>query len=246
MPTTLQNLIDSVNEDVHEGSFSPTVILRYLNEAVYRECASKLQLPGLAQTSSITTDPLNEWVSMPLDYHRELQFVQSAATSMRVWVEKSFIKFMRYYPTLYNTSGSPYLTGNVERVSIRSLGGNILYYQPVPEPADTLTLYYFRLPVPMSLSNTDANGNYTDLPDGIPDEFADGVCAGYAKWKLWKKIEQDETKANNAGIYHAEFLDAWMGLKEFLGPPDEEAAYVGDELFYCTLGAPLFGPPWGA
>jgi len=225
MATTLQDLLDSVKSDVHGKSFPDAVILKYLNEAVFRMGASKFQLPGLAQQGSVLTSPTSVSVKMPADYHRELQFVQSTATQNRIWLEKSWIKFARFYPILYNADGSVYLTGDCERVAMRSPGNSLLYYQPVPQPGDKLILYYFRLPVPLTLDNL------TGVPDGIPDEFVDGFCAGWAKWKLWKKIEQEETKKNNSGQYHSEFEQAFLDLKEYLGPPDEEMASVGDELF---------------
>jgi hypothetical protein len=167
---------------------------------------------------------------MPLDYHRNLQYVTSVATQNRIYFEKSFVKFMRYYPMLDQY-------GNVERCTLRSQG-TLLYYQPNPGfPGDTLNLWYFRKPVPMTLTNLDGT------PDGLPDEFHDGVLAGYAKWKLWKKIEQDETKKNNAGAYHAEFDEAMAELGEYLGPDDGEATYIGDEMFYA-INVPLVGTPW--
>ncbi len=123
-------------------------------------------LPALFTIGTINTAVDSSFVSMPDDFHRNLQFV-SSSTKTEIDLADSFISFSETYPLL-NKSGS--ITECIEF-------GNNFYYQGIPTTIESVTLHYYRKPIDMVAD--------TDLPDGLPIHLHNGLLVNYVCWQIF-------------------------------------------------------------
>lgn len=152
-------------------------------------------LPDLFKIDTVSTATDAAFVSMPSDYHRNLQLAVRA-TGQEVDIAHSFIDFTETYPLL-DTSGI--ISEVVE------FGGN-LYYQGIPTSSEDITLHYFRLPVDMVEDE--------DEPDGIPVHLQIPLLVNYAVWKSHEFIEDGmEGETPNTDKYMGFFLTALRTLE---------------------------------
>jgi len=109
-------------------------------------------LPELETSSTVVTgtDP---YVALPSNFHRHLYCVKSAAhEKAEIAILGSTKRLQEEYGVELDTSGD---------VKCVTLKGSNLYYQPIPSEADTLTLYYYRIP---TYFTDDDTGNITVIP----------------------------------------------------------------------------------
>ena len=160
-------------------------------------------------------DALVAYVSLPSDYHRELQhcYSQNQEWSIKVHSPNQWAEFLRVYPELDEC-------GSVESVCVR---GKRLYYQPVPSAVETLRIYYYRLP-----TDSAADTNY---PDGIPEQFADNFLIYDASAEILLERGMTEKAGHYAGLAGAE-MDK---IRQFYGPDDVPPEYTPDDGFYTSF-----------
>ena len=209
---TSGELIEEVKACTLGASYPDEAILKYLNRAVLRVAAAVL-LPLLEASAQVQTDPGKPWVDLPSDYHREMQKITSAKGKCPVRFFRSFMEFMHHFPLAGTPEG-----GHVEAAAIRA---NRLYYYPAAAAeGDTLSLYYYRKPVPMESPQ--------DTPDGLPHGFAEDILVNFAAMELWKLIEQDDSSQPNVEKYEKRFNGNLAELVDFVGPTDGDPVYVRD------------------
>lgn len=126
-------------------------------------------LPELFTIDTVSTGS-GAFVDMPIDFHRDLQLVVSAAGS-EIDIANSFIEFIETYPALNKT-------GKISEVVEH---GKVLYYQGIPASRELITLHYYRKPVNMV--------NDDDTPDGIPEHLQIPLLVNFAAWKAFEHIE---------------------------------------------------------
>lgn len=214
MPTSTE-LIQDVKDAVLGASFSNATILRALNKGINR-VAGMVLLPDLETSDDITTGTGN-YKDLPNDFHREIQAVYDHTAETKIRIYDSFLEFLNRYPGL-GTTGSA-----VEAVSKRA---SRLYYQPIPDAAKTLTIYYYRKPTAMvEVAVPPVEGAQT-TPDGIPEHLATDLLVSFAAMDLWRNIEQDENNQPNVEKYASLFGRALMELREFVGDEEGEPDYI--------------------
>jgi hypothetical protein len=214
MPTSTE-LIQDVKDAVLGASFSNATILRSINKGINR-VAGMVLLPDLEASHTVTTGTGN-YLDLPDDFHREIQAVYDDANERKVKIYESFVEFLNRYPGLAVTGST------VEAVSKRA---QRLYYQPIPDSAQTVTVYYYRKPIAMVEVSTPPVTGAQITPDGIPDHLATDLLVSFAAMDLWRNIEQDENNQPNVEKYASLFGRALMELREFVGEEDGEPDYI--------------------
>jgi hypothetical protein len=178
--STQLSLVDDVKGIIQDTAFSYEDILAYLNEGQKKIAGGILiqypdrtqvrssPLPDLSTTDALTSSTSNVYISMPSDYDRDLYFLTSETTELRIIVLSSMGELLDYYPALDNT-------GQVRFAAIR---GTRLYYQGMPSSAESLTAYYFRTPYDMenyaaaTISFTASTSTITDSASGFSTFYA--------------------------------------------------------------------------
>lgn len=152
-------------------------------------------LPDLFTIGTVTTSTTDAFVSMPTNFHRDLQLV-SSSTGSEIDIANSFIDIAETYPLLNKTG----------RISDVVEHGRKLYYQGIPTVAETLTVHYYRKPIDMVLS--------TSTPDGIPEHLQISLLVNFAAWKAYEILEDSiEDQAIKTTKYKNAFLDAMRILE---------------------------------
>ena len=176
----------------------------FINQGVY-EIAGGMQsvlgfgitppLPMLFTIGTVATSTSAAYVSMPDNFHRNLQLVVSSNGS-EIDIAHSLIDFTESYPLLDRSGG---ISEVVEH-------GNRLYYQGIPTTSETLTIHYYRKPVDMVET--------TDTPDGIPEHLQMALLVNFAAWKAFEFIEDGlEGEIINTQKYMNSFLLALKTLE---------------------------------
>lgn len=215
---TSSELIQLVKEKIHDASYSPPMILSRINKGVGR-IAAIVDLPDLKSSDDVTTGT-NPYVTMPSDagnvFHRKkdsLFFVSSANNDGEVTIYESWVKFLAKWPTLDEA-------GDVQDVIVV---GNKLYYQSIPDTADTLTLHFFRKPVEMDINDRDSE------PDGIPEHIQEDLLVNFACWDIFSEKEDESARTPETDKYRGRFSEALAELQMFVGPKDRPPDYYDDD-----------------
>jgi hypothetical protein len=172
--------VEDVKSIIQDTTFSSEDILAYLNEGqkkiaggILIQYPDKTQvrsspLPDLSTTDDLTTSTSNAYISMPSNYDRNLYFLTSETTDLRVDVLSGMGELLDYYPALDNT-------GQTRFAAIR---GSRLYYQGMPSSAESLTAYYYRTPYDMkkysagTISFTNSTSRIADSAGGLSGFYA--------------------------------------------------------------------------
>lgn len=151
-------------------------------------------MPELFTIDTVSTDT-TAFVDMPIDFHRDLQFVASS-TGSEIDIAHSFIEFAETYPLL----------NKVGKISEVVEHGKKLYYQGIPTVSEEVTLHYYRKPVDMV-------DDY-DTPDGIPEHLQEALLINFACWKAYERLEDDkDDETKNTLKYKRFFLEAMRTLE---------------------------------
>ncbi len=207
-------LIERVVLVIQDTSFDEDLILGYLNKGI-REIAGSIDLPELRVFDTVETSLTDNFVAMPSNYQRKCFAVVSVSDEVRVDRPGELYQYHRFidrYPVA-NTGSS---------VSDVAVNGNTLFYDPVPDSAETLRVEYLRAPATL------VSG--TAVPDGIPVHLQESLLVPFASKEVFNLIEDgiEGAKVNyqaNEGLYRA----ALGELHLFLGFMDSEPNYIADD-----------------
>ena len=213
-------LVAAISGKADDSSFSSTDILASLNRGVLDIAGggprnwglpTLAPLPDLLSSATVDTDT-NHNVAMPATYHRGL-FRVTDSSGNKITVYDSFIKMMDDYDNLTRTGSA---------VSAVCLKGNTLYYNPIPTAAQTITLWFHRLPVAMALD--------ASTPDGLPAHLHERLLVNYvlARWYEDKEDGVEGSKVNT-DYYKGEFQAAMTDLSRFIGAADGEPSFIRDD-----------------
>ena len=178
---------------VQDPTFDEDAALLYLNQGM-KAVAGAVLLPMLADGyATVQTSLIANTVAMPVDYHRELFQAQIGGYGVRVSASKSLLLATS---GLY---GVGLASGAVVGVTVD--GGQLLY-QKVPSVVTNIELFYYRLPVAITASDTSfADG--LSVTSESNDHF-DMALVHYAASRMFSKVEGGaEGKKANAE-YHME------------------------------------------
>jgi hypothetical protein len=196
---TASQLIAEVQRIVQDSTAYPAdVVLSFLNLALNDVSAwdninpelglvGNVLLPALETNDEVTTDvattdpvhDANPFVDLPADYQKNLYQVTFVDQTLitKIWPD------MRSFLEEWN--GDLTHSGPVEDVVIV---GSKLYYQPIPETATDLTLWYYAKPTPLA-QHDPADAETDDIPSCIPVEFHRDLLVNYALKEIYDEIE---------------------------------------------------------
>lgn len=217
----LADLIEIIMDKVQDPSLDSKRIRRMINVAI-QESASILTdpLPDCETRATLTTHIVNPYISLPDNFHRDLDFCFNVTRNDRVEVFRSL-------PYLSAVSGWENLDQAASVYGV-ARSGNTLYYQGIPTTAETLTIHYFRKPAELEKDN--------DEPWEFPSYSHQSIIVNHVLKELFSEIEDgiEQQKVNTA--YHdKQWRDAILSLELFIGPRNTEPPQIHDmvtELMY--------------
>ena len=130
---------------------SPEILVSipdYINEAV-QQIAEDIKFPELKQVTSVTTSTSAAYVNMSTGFSSRLTYAGNSLGEYTV-LDGGVEELIRLYPTLAESGDIQYLT----------LEGSVLYYQPIPTAATTITCIGYHVP--------DTLVDDSDTPSFIP------------------------------------------------------------------------------
>lgn len=208
----LSDLIDEVIHIVQDSSLSEKRVENLLNEG-YENAAAVISdpLPDLEKTGTVRTSTSLAYVSLPSDYHRNLEMVYDSTQNERIPILNSFQALSIKYPGLADT-------GNLGHVAI---SGSRLYYQGIPSTVRTLTLNYFRKPYLRSADR--------DEMSALPVHLHRRLLVNYACKELFSRIEDGMEGQKVNTLYHdREFQKALADLDAWITPRATEPVCIND------------------
>jgi hypothetical protein len=217
----LADLIETIMEKVQDPSLDSKRIRRMINVAI-QESASILTdpLPDCETRATLTTSLTNPHISLPDNFHRDLDFCFNVTRNDRVEIYRSL-------PYLSAVSGWENLDDESSVYGV-ARSGRTLYYQGIPTTAETLTIHYFRKPTELERDN--------DEPWEFPSYCHQAIIVNHVLKELFSEIEDgiEQQKVNTA--YHdKQWQDAVRALEIFMGPRNTEPPQIHDmvtELMY--------------
>lgn len=153
------------------GDQSPTILLTIpdaINEAV-AQTAEDVRFPELRQVSTVTTSISNYYVNMPVGFTGRLKYAGNSEGAYTILDELADL--IAIYPTLAES-------GAVEYVVCEA---GILYYQPIPAVAVSITCIGYSTPAVLV--------NDTDTPSFIPEFLHREVLVNKAAAVCYNIIE---------------------------------------------------------
>ena len=210
--TTLTNAIQDILQD---SAFTNAKIAERINDAVDSIAAGirmpngqiSPPLPDLFTMSTVTTSLTLPYVSLPINYQRNVMNVYDSSgnviSSPRGGNYYSFNLFLRQIQNSALTEA-----GSVYKVCVK---GTKLYYQGIPTAATTLGLHYYKKPTTMVTA--------TDEPDGIPEHLQLPLIKHRVLMDIYgEMLEAGVTEPAVGMKYHEKkFYEALQNMVDFIG-----------------------------
>ena len=175
---TMSEIISVVQDNVKDSDVATASAIITLTNRCIAEIASRYTLPSLAASASVTSTETYK-VALPANFGKRLYHCFNTTQSSECAIYDSYYDFVVKHPVPTSTAAQP--------VTVVVPYSGYLYYQGIPTDAETLTLYYYRVP---TATGTTTGTYETVVPDGIPGAINDMVLTNYVSWKLFSKIEQ--------------------------------------------------------
>lgn len=193
-------LIAVVIGAVHNPDFNvPADILKYINGS-QRRIADILLLPDLRDGSASVSTVVNAMeANLPATFHKNLFHARVAGTDIDVFKDVLSMSMVR--------GGLSLDTGTVEAIALKK---GKLVYQPVPTAITAIETYYYRLPIPMTISDISfPDGSYGN--DDFDWAIIHDTCA-----KIFNEIESDlDVVKINTNKHEALFKEKIALLDEY-------------------------------
>jgi len=194
----VSDIIASVVDKVQDGGFSNAAILALINEGRHY-IASKVLLPGLQTSDTVTTTSAKSSVSLPGDYQRNLFWVGSQAQGRRIGTREG-----DYYNLLTFQEVVPITAGAIEAVCVF---GEDLLYRGMAD--DTLTLKYYRKPEDISSTSLE--------PTELPAHLQRSLLVAYCAREMYAEIEDGiEGQKVNTDYWSRRLSEAIADLQSFV------------------------------
>lgn len=185
---TAQSLIEAVQRKVQDASYTPEMILSFLNQGI-REIASwkntnpnrglhgEILLPMLETSDTVDTEEDVAMIDLPEDFLKNLYHVEQESH-----VPIDIVSGMR--ELLYWSKGK--LDNSGQHVNIVTVQGSTLFYQPIPDTPVELRLHYYKKPPPLTLEDPESE---TNVPWCLPEHLHEDLLVNYAAKEIYGEIE---------------------------------------------------------
>ena len=195
-----QTLAEKVAVKIDDRSYTYDTILDKLNTGL-RWIAGKYLLPDLETIEDVETDPGVNHIPLPRDYQRKLTWAHNVTHNRGTKIYPSTAQLFRWFSMLDQT-------GRIIGIAIK---GRDLYYQRIPDAAETLRLNYWRYPERIDMR--------TEKVECLPEHLVEPLLVNYVCRDIFSEIEDGmEGEKLNTKHHAVMFTSAIADLKEFLGP----------------------------
>lgn len=216
---SVQSKVDKVKAIVQDPSYTDAVVLGIFNDLLLDisggieivdngEVRISPPLPDLFTNGTFTADKDSAYASMPANYQRGLwRVVNADGRSLKLFYDN--VNAILVFRPRLNLSGP---------VTMCALRGRNLYYQGIPTSDETLTVYYHRVPLGMTLADTSV--------DGLPDFLVHRLLVNGACYRIYDEIE-DGTEGNKTSTrrYEELFRMALISLEKWI-PVDGDSMFI--------------------
>ena len=212
---TFYQLAEEVAGIVDDPSLTPDFFMRLMNrglgEIVAKLATYNVYLPSLAVQGESTARDDSDSVTMPPNYHGNLESVFDATVGC----------YLKVVP--WDTMRRLRESGLPGRLRCVSVSGGLLHYYGRPDNDHLLRFSYHRLPSPLGRQ---------DRVVAIPPELTPAILINYAAMRGFERVEQDPGDGKVQTKYHAAlFNDALLTVVQEVGPwpaqPIEPSDYMG-------------------
>lgn len=222
----LSSIITGIQSVLQDAKYTPAYLTDQINEAMNHIAAGVRMpdnqisppLPDLYTYGVVNTSLLLPYVSLPLDYQRNVIKVIDQTLCEISSPNGNLYSFTKFLKQINKSDFSE--VGGVYKVAIK---GNRLYYQGIPTVSYPLGIHYYHKPVPMVLDG--------DEPDGIPSGLShlqSSILKHHVLMDIYgEMIEAGVTEPAVALKYHTQkFYENMTDLADYIGI-DAEAQYYG-------------------
>ena len=178
-----------------QSSLILTGVPNYINTAI-QQIAEDVRFPELRQVSSVTTSTTTYYVNMPTGFSSRLTY--AGDSDGQYTILNTLEELIELYPALDET-------GDIQYVHC---SGSILYYQPIPTVAATVTCIGYHIP---ALLVSDS-----DTPSFIPEFLQRETIVNRAAAIGYSFVE-DGTEGNkvNTSLFTQLYLNGLNKLREY-------------------------------
>lgn len=175
--------IENITQD---SSFSETTLNEYIDQAILY-VAAQVDIPELKRISTVDTILGQAYTSLSGlagGFSGKLRRVKNADGD-NISIFSDLALLMDEYSTMDEA-------GDVEAVALE---GSILWYQNIPEAAETLTCLYYKNPTVLSTDD--------DIPSDFPEHLHRQLFVYGSTWLIYDQIEDgiDGEKVNTKGQF---------------------------------------------
>jgi len=222
--TPLSTLITDIQGILQDAAYSDIVLIPKINSAV-QNIAAGIRMPngetspplvGLYTNAQLYTDPTLPYISLPVDYQREVIFVYDS-TMYQILPPRGgdYYSYNRFLKQINQFDLKE--TGEIYRVAIKS---RKLYYQGIPTASTMVGIHYYKKP--------DLLVELTDVPECIPEHLQASIITHYVVKEIFgEKIEDGQDNTGIGTKYHtAKFFEDMTDLIDFNGR-DSAPMYYG-------------------
>jgi hypothetical protein len=164
---------------------SPAILLMIpdlINEAV-QNIAEEIKFSELKQVTSAVTDPSRNYVNLSATFSSRLKYAGNSDGAYKI-LDGGLEELIKLYPGLDEVGDIEYVT----------LEGRVLYYQPIPSVATTITCIGYHSPAVLV--------NAADTPSFIPSWLRREAIVNTAAAILYSRIEDGvEVEKINSKIF---------------------------------------------
>lgn len=221
---TLSYLVSEIDRILDDPAYTEDTIISKINNAITNIAAGILTsegtisppLPDLYTTGSVSTSTTYPYVSLPVDYQRNVLVIyDSTGVKINPPIGGNYYSYSLFLKQITDLSLAE--SGSVTKLAIKGLR---LYYQGIPTASESLGLHYYRKPTDLVADN--------DEPEGIPSHLHERLIVHYVlKEIMGSKIEDGQDNTGIGTKYHTgKFNEAMIELIQFIGI-DEGPMYYG-------------------
>lgn len=194
---TFTEMVDACRSIVKDAE--PSIVAGipdYINEALLW-AADEVILPSLKTVTSVTTNTSQAYISMPTRFDGRLVWIGNSDGPIYI-SPNGLAGILDDYPTLTES-------GDITMVALE---GTVLWYQPIPSTAVSLTCIVCYKPTSLV--------NDTDTPTDFPDYLHREILVEKAASIAYNIIESGQEVRTNSGIHERNALAGIIKLKQWL------------------------------
>lgn len=188
---TRDEILADIQAVLLDPTFTNSDLERAMDEALV-QAAAVVRVPELATSDTVTTVLDKGHVDLPDEFHHDLYAVTSDVSTDKVQLVSNLKELQ-----LYSGKTRPHYIVLAEQ-------GRKLYYEPIPDVARTLTLYFYAKPETFEYDD--------EAHTWMPLHLHWPVIGGYVLQQLLPKLEDGVSDAKENTQYYRAIYTEGLGL----------------------------------